>query len=268
MGQHQESSRHACPAATQVTCRDAPADQATSGSSALATTRQSGAAASASRQRRASSQISAARSIWSRLRFSSVTTRGAGRLDHRRNVLLVGLQDRDPGVGGAAERGHRPGVHVRAVDVRRDLAAERGERRRDQPRGRRLAVGAGDEDDLAAGGEQGEQIGLEPQADSTADDRAVALAREPGDRGGGVADRRRELGPDRQAGSVVGIRVHRGRCYPLTGPPRGRSGTGRCEGPVNFWSPRRQSGRDGGGPRLGLSRVLRRRGRPAADARP
>jgi hypothetical protein len=75
LGQHQESSRHRCPAATQVTWREPAAAQATSGSSALATTRQSGAAASASRQRRASSQISAARSIWSRLRLSSVTTR-------------------------------------------------------------------------------------------------------------------------------------------------------------------------------------------------
>ncbi len=74
-GQHQESSCHSCPAATQVTCRAAPAAQAISGSSALAMTRQS-AAASASRQRRAISQISAARSIWSRLRLSSVTTFG------------------------------------------------------------------------------------------------------------------------------------------------------------------------------------------------
>ncbi len=75
-GQHQESSCQRWPAATQVTCCAAPAAQAISGSSALAMTRQSRAAASASRQRRAISQISAARSIWSRLRFSSVTTRG------------------------------------------------------------------------------------------------------------------------------------------------------------------------------------------------
>ena len=59
-----------------MTCRAELAAQATSGSSAFATTRQPGAAASASRQRRASSQISAALSIWSRLRFSSTTTLG------------------------------------------------------------------------------------------------------------------------------------------------------------------------------------------------
>src|ERR1017187_5328952 len=75
LGQHHESSCHRWPAATQVTCGASLAAQAINGSSALATTRQSGAAARALRQRRASSQISAARSIWSRLRFSSATTR-------------------------------------------------------------------------------------------------------------------------------------------------------------------------------------------------
>ena len=74
-GQHQESSCQRWPAATQVTWWAPLAAQAISGSSALATTRQSGAASNASRQRRATSQISAARSIWSRLRLSSVTTR-------------------------------------------------------------------------------------------------------------------------------------------------------------------------------------------------
>ena len=59
-----------------MTCSALEAAQAISGSSALATTQQPFAAASASRQRRATSQISAARSIWSLLRFSSVTTRG------------------------------------------------------------------------------------------------------------------------------------------------------------------------------------------------
>ena len=62
-GQHQESSCQRWPAATQVTWRACPAAHATSGSSAFAITRQPGAAASAARQRRASIQISAARSI-------------------------------------------------------------------------------------------------------------------------------------------------------------------------------------------------------------
>ena len=74
-GQHQESSCQRCPAATQVTLGAPDAAQTISGSSALAITWQRGAAASASRQRRATIQISAARSIWSRLRLSSVTTR-------------------------------------------------------------------------------------------------------------------------------------------------------------------------------------------------
>ncbi len=74
--QHQESSCQRWPAATQMTCSAPEAAQAISGSSALATTQQPFAAASASRHRRATSQISAARSIWSRLRFSRVTTRG------------------------------------------------------------------------------------------------------------------------------------------------------------------------------------------------
>ncbi len=74
-GQHHESSCQRWPAATQVTWAAPMAAQAISGSSALATTRHHGACWNASRQRRASSQISAARSIWSRLRFSSTTTR-------------------------------------------------------------------------------------------------------------------------------------------------------------------------------------------------
>ena len=58
-----------------MTSGAAAAAHAISGSSALATTVQFVADASASRHRRATIHISAARSIWSRLRFSSATAR-------------------------------------------------------------------------------------------------------------------------------------------------------------------------------------------------
>ncbi len=136
--------------------------------------------------------------------------RGPGRLDHRRDVLLVGLEDRDPGVGGAAERGREPGLHVRAVDVRGDLAAQRGQRGGDELRGRRLAVGAGDEDDLAPRGQQGQQVGGQAQADDAADDGAVALPGEAGNGGGRAAHGGRDPGPDRQPEGLLGVVIHRG----------------------------------------------------------
>ena len=61
------------PAATQCTSRAAPAPQATSGSSALATTWVCGAAASAARQRPATMRTSFVRSSWSRDRFKRIT---------------------------------------------------------------------------------------------------------------------------------------------------------------------------------------------------
>ena len=72
-GQPPASSRQRSPAPTQWTSRAAPAPQATSGSSALATTWVCGAAASAARQRPATMRTSFVRSSWSRERFSRTT---------------------------------------------------------------------------------------------------------------------------------------------------------------------------------------------------
>ena len=75
-----------------------------------------------------------------------------GRLDgvgDVRHVHLVDLERRQFGVACARERGHQPGVHVRALGVGGD-GAQRGERGGGHPGGGRLAVRPGHDDGTTA----------------------------------------------------------------------------------------------------------------------
>src|SRR5262249_23393458 len=164
-----------------MTSGAAAAAHAISGSSALATTVQFGADASASRHLRATSQISAARSIWSRLRFSSATTRAlvavstAGRDFSSVSSTAIEAWGARPSAAGnpasmfapnAFEATSRPGAP----------SAPGARRGGEEPGGSGLAVGPGHQADLAVGREQAQQAGLHPQADPPADHRSVPAA--------------------------------------------------------------------------------------------
>ena len=152
---------------------------------------------------------------------------GLGRLDHPGQVLLVHFEHRVRGLGRLAQRGGQARLHVGAERVRGDLLAERAERRGDQPGRGRLAVGPGDQDDLAVRGEQGEQARFHPQPDDPADDGPVTTACEPRHPACGTAQRGGHAGPDRKL-------AHGRRCYPAPAPARQRSyglgGGGRATG--------------------------------------
>ena len=161
---------------TQCTSRATPAPQTTSGSSALATTWVCGAAASAARQRPATIRTSLVRSSWSRDRLSRTTTTAPRRGEHPREVDLVHLQDGAVGVR-PGQRGDVTRWHVRPGLVAHDRVARGGERHRQQPRRRGLAVGPGDQSHLAPGAQVLEQLRIEPQPGPSAGHRSLAAAR-------------------------------------------------------------------------------------------
>ncbi len=132
---------------------------------------------------------------------------GAGDLDHRGQVPLVNFEDPERGVRGPSERGSKPGRHVRTERVGRDLLAERPERRGDQPGRGGLPVRPGHQHDLAAGGEQPEQVRLHPQADRAADHGAVTAPGQPRHSSRGTGDRGGQARPERKL-------PHGRRCYP------------------------------------------------------
>ena len=117
---------------------------------------------------------SLARSSWSRLRLSSATTRGRGRVDH----LGAGSARRPP----ARRTAWRPALASAEVCPVGMLAPKElvatspstPQRGGGQPGRGGLAVGAGDQRDLPAGGQVAQQVGVDLQADPAADDRAVA----------------------------------------------------------------------------------------------
>ena len=135
------------------------------------------------------------------------------------DVLLVALQHRDSRIGGLAQRGGHTGLHVRSERVRGDVLAERRERGGDQARRGGLAVRAGDQDNLPVLCEHGQQPGLEPEPDDTADHRAVPAAGQPGNFARGTADAGGQPGSQRKL-------VHLGRCYRhASGPSAASPGT-------------------------------------------
>ena len=113
-------------------------------------------------------------------------TRQVQQHDHRRvdgvgdmrHVHLVDFQRRQLGVARARQRGHQPGVHVRALGVGGD-GPERAQRRRGHPGGGRLAVGAGHDGRATALAELAKDRFVQRHRDQAADHRARAAAGDP-----------------------------------------------------------------------------------------
>ncbi len=121
----------------------------------------------------------------------------AGVPGHTGQVLLVDLDDAELGVRAARQRGGDTGRHVGAERVRHDRA--RGAQRlRDEPGGRRLAVGGGHQDDVQVLGEPREQIGVEFQRDPATDHRPAAAPSGPRCRSDRLARGHGQLGPRRE----------------------------------------------------------------------
>ena len=200
-GSDQESSCQRWPAATQVTWRAGQAAHATSGSSALAMTRQSGAGQGLAPAARRASR-SPPRGPSGRGSGSAARPPGAG----RRRASPVGTSRRPRARPGwrpgprPARRRARPACWRRTRWTRSAGRAARSAAG-DEPGRGGLAVRARHQDDLPPAGEQREQVGLEPQADDPADDRSVAAASQPRCPAGGAADRGGQAGPEGKAGT-------------------------------------------------------------------
>ena len=200
-GQAAASSRHRWPVPTQTLVAAESAAHTTSGSSTLATTVVDGWVSSILRHDRAWRRTSPMRSSWSRLRLSSTTTSGVdrrGRVGQQPLVDLEGHHRPRPLVGQGA---HQPRQEVGpgGVGLHRPPG---GQRRGQQPGGGGLAVGAGDERHLVAGGHLLQGRRVDGQRHPAADDGARAPPGPAGDLRHHPAGEGRGSGPQ---GEVHGL---------------------------------------------------------------
>lgn len=150
-----------------------------------------------SRHFSASMRVSAARSSWSRERFSraitlGVTSRATPARYFSSTSMTPYLASEPP-----ASAEVMPAGDVRAQRVGDDRTAG-PQGLRDQPGRRGLAVRRGDEDDVEMLRERSEEIGVEFECDLATDHRSASASRGPRHRRRGLARRHGQLGPRRK----------------------------------------------------------------------